>query len=674
MPSSRSKEHQGFRVKSTSGPGYTNKEVAALQAEGLKMLQEAELANLGLESVDVQLNHNRPIMVLTLGDLHIGSDATDLDDIKKIVDLVKSHPDIYVILLGDEIEGLVGKYLDTNAARTPLDVRQQILQFKEIFLNPLQDRILAMVWGYFGHPGWVQDSSTIDPWKSMVEGYNIPLIRNGGTLSITFKNRHTQKYQIFHGAPGKSKYDPVKGQRDVLVNQSRPQRPNGAMGGHYHRAGIAKEYQPTNVLTQSVPQAMVMANSGTVKGSGKYTDRFGIKLGLPKPDWAEQAIVISPRTRSNGKYEKNYPVLTHDHGLVTLAALQLWNSLESQGMTDELREKIRAEVEDKPTVVFNSRRSRRTSSPYDESADPSAQEEDTYKRWHTELQPQYSLAHFDITSQLPVAVDAIANVRIGSNSEGFKPLEQYMQGRFTENPHALMVLLRNILDQDVAKDPRRKEILDKVIALGMQYPEQVLSVMHDGNLKRGEWKRALGDDALFSPIAAGSYLSEGLEAPLVTHHSVLRFSVGPEDGVARLRPTYTMEVLDKLDQHTSHSRPTFGHDRLYTLYNETKPGIMVGGHTPMSGFSSRYDRSNPETNSPVFLAPGWWAKTADSIGKTNTRPGALPGQSVILMPGTSSEDYRVFPTSNPEETKLMHEALMLWQGLNILGLTEEVQA
>lgn len=676
MPSSSSKELGSFRIKGTSKPDLSAEEIAQMQYEAMKNLQAIERASIGVAEADVSIRHNRPIMVLTLGDLHVGSEATDYDKLDEIVEMVLSHPDICVVLLGDEIEGLKDKYLDTNTARTPMDVRQQIDYFKTRFLDKLanEGRVLGMVWGYFGHPGWAQDSSTIDPWRSMVEGYDIPLIRNGGRLNISFQNGHTQSLQIFHGVPGKTANDPVFGLRNALIQQSRPQRPNGAVGGHYHRSGIAKEYQPTNVLTNSAPQAMVMLNSGTLKGTGEDVDRFGIKLGLPPSDPVGQALVVSPRKRGNGKYEKNYPVMSYDHGLLALAALQMWDSLESQGMTEEMKETIRAQVEEKPEVVFNSRRSRQVMSPHDESPSKASLDEDTYQRWHNELQPQYAKAHFDIHTQLPVAVDFISNVRTGSNSEGFRPLEYYMKDRFKENPHALMAFLRNIVDQDVAKDPRRKEILDKIIALGVQYPEQVLTIMHDRNLRRNEWKRSLGDDALFSPIAAGSYLSEGLGAPLIAHHSVLQFSVGPKDATAQLRPHYTMETLDALDQHTSHYRPTFGHGQIYKLYEETKPGMIVGGHTPTAGFSSRVDRSNPETDQPIFISPGWWAKTADSIGRGNARPGAMPGQSAILMPGQSKEDYMVFPTSNPEETKLMHEALLLWQGLQILGLTGSVQA
>ena len=118
------KEKDSFRIKNTHPDAPTDAEIAAIQLEALKALQVAEKAELGAVEVEVEIRHNRPIMVLTLGDLHVGSIATNHDKLVEIRDMVLSNPDICVVLLGDEIEGLKPQYLDTNAARTPIDVRQ----------------------------------------------------------------------------------------------------------------------------------------------------------------------------------------------------------------------------------------------------------------------------------------------------------------------------------------------------------------------------------------------------------------------------------------------------------------------------------------------------------------------------------------------------------------------
>ncbi len=664
-----------FKVKKVEPAIPSQAVIAKAQLDAIRGLQIAERADQGLDFVQIEIPHDRPVMVLTLGDLHVGSIATDHDKMIEIRDMILSQPDTCVVLLGDEIEGLKAPYLDTNTARTPIDVRQQIELFREVFLGPLAEsgKVIGMVVGYWGHPGWAQDSSTINPWKDMVEGYEIPLIKNGGQIELAFKNGHKQSLRIFHNPPGKSDFDRVFGLRKALVHESLPGRPNVSTGAHLHRSGVAKEYMAKDTNTDSVQQAMVMVQSGTIKGSNPNlpSDRFGTKLGAPPTDTVGQGVIFSPRKKRNSrKLEQNYPFATYEHGLMAFSAMQLLNDLETQGMTAEMIEKIHQEVEEKPIVTFNKRKSKRVSVPYDET--PSVSKDGTiYDRWHEDLSPQYSRAHFDVESKLPVAVELIQNVRAGSNSEGLSALEHYFTDRLKNNPHALVALLRNIVDQEVAADSKRKEILDKVIRLGAEYPEQILAIMHDGNLRQKAWKSSAGKEIGQGPIPAGTYLSDKLHAPLIAHHSTIQLSVGPRN-FSSLRPNYTMLALDGLDKHGSQFRPTFGHTRVYDLYSQTKPGIVVGGHMPTSGFSIKPDASNPETSVPVFVAPGWWAATADSQGKRNTRPGSMPGQSVILMPGESVADYMVFPTSNPEETKYLHEALLLWQGLRVLGLTDNV--
>jgi len=85
-----------------------------------------------------------------------------------------------------------------------------------------------------------------------------------------------------------------------------------------------------------------------------------------------------------------------------------------------------------------------------------------------------------------------------------------------------------------------------------------------------------------------------------------------------------------------------------------------------------YDGSNVETNTPILIAPGWFAKYVDTMGKGNVMPGASPGQAIIFMPGSNKNDYLAFPTVNADETGYMQDAFTLLKGLELLGLTDSV--
>jgi hypothetical protein len=173
------------------------------------------------------------------------------------------------------------------------------------------------------------------------------------------------------------------------------------------------------------------------------------------------------------------------------------------------------------------------------------------------------------------------------------------------------------------------------------------------------------------PIAPGSYLSNETDTPLIHHLSLIKLMIGPR-GSIKEKPTYTGAFADKLMRHGSYSRPEFGLKRIYDLYTQEKPGFVAGGHMPHAGSMMFYDGSNAETKTPILVAPGWFAKYVDTMGKGNVMPGASPGQAIIFMPGSNKKDYLAFPTVNADETGYMQDAFTLLKGLEIMGLTEKV--
>lgn len=662
-----------FRITDQSPKMISQEEASLRIIRAIQEMQAVERNYIGRDEAVVTVEHNRPIRVMTIADLHMGSIATDYDAIFALRDSILADPDACVILLGDEIEGLTQKYLDTNAARTIPDVHQQIDLVKNTFIKPLaeQGKILSMVSGYFGHNGWTQDQSTVNTWMMMADEYGIPVVRNGGLVTIKYANGKEQSIEIHHNPPGKSKYDPVYGLREAIQSISEPNRPIGATAAHTHRAGIAKEYQPS--INNGKAKAQMYINTGAFKGSNVELppDRFGVKLGFPLADKPGQGFITYFKKSGEKEEVDSWPAIQTDQLILMQKALNMLNDTESQGTTDEYMGIIREQVA-APQVKFNERGSKKVTTPYDENPGQEKVDE-VYKGLYGDMVTgQYSIASWNVISDLPVSIDFIQNIREGSHASGHNALEHYMAERFTNNPYAFIAFLRNIVDQDVALDPKRKGILDHLVSLGVKYPQQVLAVLHDSSLRAKGWKKTVGEGDDQGPIPAGSYLANGMDAKLIRHKSTMRMAVGSSSSPSQ-KPVYSIMTLDKQGRHGSSNRPTFGNMRVYDRQATRKPGIVAGGHMGMSGFSSKFDGSNPETDAPVFIAPGWWADTVDSEGVGNAGPGAIPGQAAILIPGKSERDYMVIPTSNPEETKLFHEALILWYGLQILGLSDKAK-
>jgi hypothetical protein len=135
---------------------------------------------------------------------------------------------------------------------------------------------------------------------------------------------------------------------------------------------------------------------------------------------------------------------------------------------------------------------------------------------------------------------------------------------------------------------------------------------------------------------------------------------------------YSGLFADKLLKHGSYSRPEFGLKRIYDLYAQEKPGFVAGGHMPHAGSMIFYDGSNSETKTPILIAPGWYSKYVDSMGKGNVMPGAEPGQAIIFLPGSNRFEYDAFPMSSAEDAGYMKDALTMKMGLDVLGLTDKV--
>lgn len=640
-----------------------------LMLEAIENLQKIEKDSVGREEVTVGVKHNNPIEVICISDMHIGSLATNNESVLRLVDYVSSHENVGVVLLGDEIEGIKAEYMDTN--RTPLDLQQQIDLLRMICLEPLaqQGKILAMVSGYWGHPGWAQDSTTINIWNTMTTGLEVPILQNGGKLNIRFANGHTQSIRIRHNPPGASKVDPVSGLRQAELALSESARTDGSMSGHIHRMAVAQE------LYFGAKSAVYYISAGTEKGSttGGVHDRYGEKLGgLPLSDPLGQGVILQPRTRQQ-REARNYPYASARHGQVAFDAINLLNAAESQGLTKELKETIREKVEAAPTVTYYSSTSRLSSGKFEER--PAAEErigKKTVKNEYSKIvmKAPYDALTYNIQTELPIVLRLIQNVRTGSSSEGVKELSRYLE-MVKQDPHSLIAFLRNTLDKEAGKSPNRIEVLDRLSAMINGNREQTLAIMFDESMRRGEWKKTVGQEARHMPVAPASYLSTRTGVPLIHHLSLIKLAIGPSVHI-KGKPLYVGAFADKLFNSGSFSQPTFGLKQVYNKFLHEKPGFVAGGHMPSAGVMTFYDRSNAETKTPILVAPGWWAKYVDTMGKGNVMPGADPGQAIIFMPGNSPADYMAFPTVDADQTEYLGDALTLLQGLKLMGLTDKV--
>jgi hypothetical protein len=391
-----------------------------------------------------------------------------------------------------------------------------------------------------------------------------------------------------------------------------------------------------------------------------------------------QGVIMEPRTR--GKEGRSYPFATLEQGHTIFRAINLLNKSESAGITRELIEQIHEEVEAAPEIFYTQTKSRlggihKESRPMDEVRVGGKTIKNLYSKM--EMKTPYDRLGYDIRTQLPIALQLVANARLGSShdTETLKSLRDF--GAMIENdPHSLVVFLRNMIDKQAGDNPKRIQILDKFAGLVNGMKDQTLAIMMDESLRQSSWKGKRGDGPEGFPVAPGSYLATATGIPLIHHLSYMEITVGPSK-VTSSKPRYYGAFVDKLNNSGSFSKPTFGLRQMYNKFTHEKPAFVAGGHMPSAGWMTFYDGTNAETTNPMLVGTGWWAKYVDTMGKGNVMQGAEPGQSIILMPGRSQADFKAFPTVNSDETKYLHEALTLMTGLEIMekdhpGITKSV--
>jgi len=374
----------------------------------------------------------------------------------------------------------------------------------------------------------------------------------------------------------------------------------------------------------------------------------------------------------------NIPFANLQQGQITVDAVNLLDRVEQLGERKELLQLIHDKkkgVEEGPSISYPTG-SNRLGARYaeDRPVGKVTVGGETIKNPYSqiEMKAPYSTLNLDIKTNLPVALELVANARIGSTLEGFKDLQGFMRD-VAENPHRLVLFLRNMIDREAGRLPDRIDVLDKFVELigkeGDKTNYQTLAIMMCESMRQNAWKGKVGKEPEQLPVAPGSYVATETGIPLIHHLSLLKLSIGPGNGRKTLYPIVT---ADKAEGHGSGSKPEWALQRLYDLHIHEKPGAVVGSHMANAGAAQFFDASNAFTHNPALVAPGWWAKAVDSIGKGNVKPGAEPGQAIIFMPGKDQNDFLQFPTVSREETEYMHDALMILKGLELLGLKDKV--
>lgn len=594
-----------------------------------------------------------PTLHIAIADIHWGHEAVDYAGIERLRELILTTDRVRVSLLGDIVEGLQPEYLSTNVMHLIIqDTLEQLISFRDYFIKPLveQGKLAAIVDDYTpSHDRWMSKLLGMNPNRVLTDGFEIKMVQNGGVITFTYPDGKEEKFRAYHNtAKSGTSVSPLTG----LSNSETvmPGYVDVALAGHLHHLGGSR---------------------GTYKGpTGKMTTYGqipGFKTGTVLPDLFEMQSGRSQHDVPAGLATLQYEIdgdhhtytTTIDQAMTLFRAARLRHLVDTNNASENLLERIHAEVEDKPEIVLNESKSKRR-----------ADDDSTDFLW--------SKLSYEVRSKLPISVLFAAGLRSGSGSktEDQKLFRQIIGE--ASNSHSFLLVLRRMIDAGVEHHADREIVVGKLLKTlepvwNTSEDRKILAWLMDGILRYEDWKnpkkkrtdrsgKTVYDDP--EGFMAATHISEKTGAPLLANQG--RVNILLRDGQrGKPKSNHSIMVLDRLEGSGSRTDATQG---LFTIANRGItssvnhiPDIIVGGNMPGGGYATR-----PIAKTGIFqtaIAPGWLANEHGEGGKGNRGPGTKGGYGIFLLPDSEVS----VPVSTVQESAYWYETLMLFYGLEQLG-------
>ena len=654
-----------------------------LDTQHQQLISVNEQLTLMRPEVEVAINTHGPIRLVPLGDTHLFSRYTDLDAVRRTLQMLEED-NSYGFITGDFIEGVCPSISD-HPGSVELEFGKQIVAAAEI-LRPYfySHKLLCAVDGYFGHEGWAKRNSGISAVEMMsrlmpmVDLKNpmdsdrwryLPVLTQGGLLKLRLSNRRTYTIKIFHdpNSGGSDNINRQGGLKTQFLNEDddlfleEGDHPDMYIAGHrHHRAVVSKEVYYDRMTRKE--KSVVFVQIGTAKGIEKDNqDPFLVAQGKgPSIGPGPNIILHQAGGGANGSAEVTKELITYGYenaeDMYDIASIlhkvgDQFNVAERQKLTSELIGKIVDRVK-KPVVEFDLRNSGR--SPKEKPG----------------RAPLFDDLKWEISNlkNFPVLVFLLANARYGSSSHEGPPYKDTFSDvlkQATENPFEYVLIMRHFIDKGVARRFDRRDILGAMANdLGpVNERKGLLGIMMSATLlddgwqkdvmefnryfdrSERKWKSDKDVDEGFRPGDELYYRSAVKGTPLYVNESLLHLNLGKID--------YSFFLLDRLGRSGSEFNLVQGLVQSRKKEHVTAD-VTAGGHMPLAGFSIYPPKPR------VYLANGGFSNW-DSGGKGNDKRVATGGQAVILF----SDKKLVIPASNFSEATDIFNALMIDRGLSI---------
>jgi len=209
------------------------------------------------ELQEISFNGEQEITLALIGDAHAGADTCDYELFGRTVELVKNHPNVKAVLMGDLIDAF---FWNQALQGDMLNHREQVMYMQSV-LDAMEGEIVGAFKG--NHERWAEKTSVSPLYFKWLEKYGTPYFEGKGVLGINFPDmRYTMEGS--HRFPGHSMY-----------NDNHPQMRESKFGqqgldiyvsAHTHKKSYHSQF--INVQGERIQQHFITV--GAFKGHDNY--------------------------------------------------------------------------------------------------------------------------------------------------------------------------------------------------------------------------------------------------------------------------------------------------------------------------------------------------------------------------------------------------------------------
>lgn len=243
--------------------------------------------------IDLEIDHEGPILVQGLPDPHLNNKGTDLRTALKDAIRIKNTDGAFAVGVGDWLDNFIIGRLERERRHDNMS-HSNANRIQDFYIELLMDKFIAACGG--NHNDWVENLGGIDMLGHMFEDAGKQLIYHPDQVRVRLNlpSGHSFIHLCRHIFPGQSQWNPLHGIMKWVYMQW--QGEDVLWGGHIHQAmktTMMKELlgEEKKVLAVQLP-------------AYKIVDGYALKRGFtPNRPFTSIAVIHDPRDGSTTEFE-----------------------------------------------------------------------------------------------------------------------------------------------------------------------------------------------------------------------------------------------------------------------------------------------------------------------------------------------------------------------------------